>query len=86
MTVSKFEKLSQFLRHPDWQATNNGAERRGRTFRHHQAPHFNLRTKEAIENAITVKARLFKEAATRPPPQPFHTCQRGRRKAVSLGV
>jgi hypothetical protein len=53
MTASKFERLSQFLRHPEWEATNNGAERTGRTFRHRQAPHFNLRTKEAIENAIT---------------------------------
>lgn len=86
MTGSKFERLSQFLRHPEWQATNNGAERAGRTFRHRQAPHFNLRTKGAIENAITVKACLKKEAATRPPPGPFHTCQRGRRKVASIDV
>ena len=84
--MSKFERLSQFRRHPEWEATNNGAERGGRTFRHRQAPHFNLRTKEAIENAITVKACLDKEAATRPPPRPFHTCQRGRRKAVGIGI
>jgi hypothetical protein len=86
MTVSKFERLSQFLRHPEWQATNNGAERTGRTFRHSQAPHFNLRTTEAIENAITVKACLKKEAATRPPSGPFHTCQRGRRKAAGIAI
>lgn len=86
MTVSKFERLSQFLRHPEWKATSNGAERTGRTFRHCQAPHFNLRTKESIENTITVKACMDKEAATRPPPQPFHTCQRGRRKAAAIGV
>lgn len=84
MTTAKFESLSHFLRHPDWQSTNNGAERRGRTFRHHQASHFNLRTQETIENTITVKACLFKATATRPLSQPFHTCQRGRRKAVCL--
>ena len=84
MTVAKFESLSQFLRHPDWQTTNNGAERRGRTFRHHQAPHFNLRTPQTIEDTITVKACLFKETAMRPLSQPFHTCQRGRRKAMHL--
>ncbi len=79
MTPAKFERLSQFLRRPEWEATNNGAERAGRAFRHLQAPHFNLRNKVYIEQAITVTACLRKEAATRPPAQPFHTCQRGRK-------
>ena len=29
MTDERFTALSQFLRHPDWEATNNGAERGG---------------------------------------------------------
>lgn len=80
MTSVKFEHLSQFLRHPDWEAINNGAERAGRAFRHRQAPHFNLRKQEFIEQAITVAACQRKEAAMQPPPQPFHICQRGRKR------
>lgn len=87
MTESKFEPLSQFLRHPDWEATNNGAERTGRAFRHRQAPHFNLRKPETIENAINVAACLRKAQVSRPQSQPFHTCQRGRRpKQLPLAV
>jgi transposase-like protein len=80
MTAAKFESLSQFLRHPDWEATNNGAERAGRAFRHRQAPHFNLRKRESIENSINVIACLRKAAALQPPLGPYHTCQRGRKK------
>ena len=78
MTDEKFEPLSQFLRNPDWEATNNGAERGGRAFRHRQAPHFNLRKKERIEAAITVTACLQKDATLRPAASRLHTCQRGR--------
>jgi transposase len=78
MTTEKFERLSQFLRNPEWEATNNGAERGGRAFRHSQAPHFNLRKKERIEAAITVAACLRKDAALRPAAPRLHTCQRGR--------
>jgi hypothetical protein len=80
MTDAKFEKLSQFLRHPEWEATNNGAERGGRAFRHRQAPHFNLRKEASIEQSIVVSACLRKEMALRPPAQPLHTCQRGRKR------
>jgi transposase len=80
MTATKFENLGQFLRHPDREATNNGAERAGRAFRHRQAPHFNLRTKESIENSINVVACLRKAAAVQPPLEPYHTCQRGRKR------
>ena len=45
MTDARFEHLSPFLRNPRWEATNNGAERAGRAFRHGQAAHFNLRAK-----------------------------------------
>lgn len=61
-------------------ATNNGAERAARAFRHRQAPHFNLRSKEAIARAMTVTACLRKEAVTKPAAPPLHTCQRGRKK------
>jgi len=62
--TAQFERLSPFLRHPHWEATNNGAERTGRAFRHRQAPHFNLRTESAMEGAIVVMACQRKAAAT----------------------
>jgi transposase len=80
VTTAKFDSLSQFLRHPEWEATNNGAERTGRAFRHRQAPHFNLRKKESIENSINVTACFRKAAAVQPQPGPYHTCQRGRKR------
>lgn len=83
VTPAKFEQLSQFLQQPEWEATNNGAERAGRAFRQRQAPHFNLRNPEAIANVLTVMACLRKEAATEPPSPPLHTCQRGRTKQPS---
>jgi transposase len=89
VSSAKFEQLSQFLQQPEWEATNNGAERTGRAFRHRQAPHFNLRSKKAIAGAITVTACLRKETVTRPAAPPLHTCQRGRKKRavqpISLG-
>lgn len=86
MTEAKFEQLSQCLRHPEWEATNNGAERTGRAFRHCQAPHFNLRTEDSIENALNIGACLRKEKALRPEPKPFHSCQRGRRRQDLLAA
>lgn len=80
MTETKFEQMSQFLRNPKWEATNNGAERAGRAFRHRQAPHFNLRQTPSVENALVVNACLHKEASLAPDPEPVHTCQRGRRR------
>ncbi len=79
MTPAKFEKLSQFLRQPEWEATNNGAERTGRAFRHRQSSHFNLRKTETIEADINIAAYLRKQTALQPPSQPFHSCQRGRK-------
>jgi transposase len=86
MTRAKFEHVSQFLRHPDWEATNNGAERAGRAFRHRQSPHFNLRKKEFIQQAINVAACQRKEAAMRLPLKPLHTCQRGRKRHQECGA
>jgi hypothetical protein len=47
---ARFRLRSQYLREPDGEATNKGAERMGRTFRHRQRPHFNLRTTTAIDD------------------------------------
>jgi transposase len=67
MTAARFTRLSQFLRQPHWEATNNGAERMGRAFRHGQAPHFRLRTTEAIDGALRVVSLQTKERAITPP-------------------
>ncbi len=79
LTPARFESLSQFLHHRNWEATNNGAERAGRAFRHRQAPHFNLRKDASIERSIVVTACLRKQALTEPDRQGLHPCQRGRR-------
>lgn len=86
VTPAKFEQLSQFLQQPEWEATNNGAERAGRAFRHRQAPHFNLRSQEAIAGAMTVTACLRKETATMPEAEPWHRCQRGRKKRPTTTI
>ena len=48
MTDERFASLSHFLRDPRWEATSNGAERAGRSFRHRQGAHYNLRSTVAI--------------------------------------
>ncbi len=57
-----FERLSHFLDDPAWEATNNGAERTARLFRHRQASHFTLRTQTAVDDMIKASALLRKEA------------------------
>jgi hypothetical protein len=84
MASSKFEHLSPFLRYPEWEATNNGAERMGRAFRHQQAPHFNLRSQEAIAGSLVIAACKQKEAATQRPIRKPSRCLRGRKKQPSL--
>lgn len=86
VTAAKFEQMSQFLHQPHWEATNNGAERAGRAFRHRQAPHFNFRDPDTIAASITVAACLHKEGALAPPLQPLHTCQRGRKKQSEQAI
>lgn len=68
LTPQRFLKLSQYLKNPHWEATNNGAERMGRAFRHRQAPHFNLRKRENLAGSLAVmafqkKAQSEKKAA-----------------------
>jgi DNA-binding CsgD family transcriptional regulator len=84
ITHAKFDQLSQFLRHPLWEATSNGAERIGRAFRHRQAPHFNLRSREAIEGGLIVAAYRKKRAANQRPERRVNRCQRGRRGQRSM--
>ncbi len=79
ITPERFAHLSQFLRHPAWEATNNGAERAGRGFRHGQGPHFNLRSVASIEGALKVRAYRRKETADIALPPPVALCRRGRR-------
>ena len=74
---TRFERLSCFLREPTWQATSNGAERMGRTFRHRQGPHFNLRTASSIAADLTVRACLQKQTATMPIALFNNRCRRG---------
>jgi hypothetical protein len=56
MDEERAAKDLAFLHNPAWEATNNGAERRARQFRHLQAPCFGLRTEMAIEGALKVDA------------------------------
>jgi hypothetical protein len=83
VSEARFDQLSQFLRNPRWEATNNGAERAGRAFRHRQAPHFNLRSQETIEGALIVGACQRKAAAVAPALQALHPCQRGRKHGAA---
>jgi transposase len=78
ITPDRFAHLSQFLRDPAWEATNNGAERAGRGFRHRQGPHFNLRSVASIEGALKVRAYRRKETANTMSPS-VALCRRGRR-------
>jgi hypothetical protein len=72
----QFTCLSQFLHHPDWECTNDGAERMGRTFRHGQTPHYYMRTTRGIEDAIIARAFTQKDALS---PSPGMTPQRATR-------
>ncbi len=77
ITPDRFVHLRQFLRHPAWEATNNGAERAGRGFRQRQGPHVNLRNVASIEGALKIRASRRNETADTTPP-PVALCRRGR--------
>lgn len=79
ITPERFEQISHFLSNERWEATNNGAERTGRDFRHHQAPHFNLRTKESIAGQITMSAMRQMERVQTKPMETLALPTRGRR-------
>jgi len=82
-TDERFGRLSPFLRNPRWEATNNGAERAGRAFRHRQGPHFNLRSRASIDQALAVTAQRRKTAATMHELQPVAAGRRGRAVQVA---
>jgi hypothetical protein len=64
MDEPRFAKLSRFLEAPTWEATNNGAERMGRLFRHQQAPHFRLRSADSIDDNLRCWAVNRRREAT----------------------
>jgi hypothetical protein len=80
--AARFRQLSHFLTNPEWEATNNGAERMGRAFRHLSAPHFTLRTTTSIDAALKVRACLQKQQGTQPVITLANRCPRGRRRAA----
>jgi hypothetical protein len=86
MTDAHFEQLSPFLRDPAWEATNNGAERAGRAFRHGQAAHFSLRTPESIEGALIIAACQRKMAIHTVPRQQANRATRGRKQQHAVPV
>jgi hypothetical protein len=59
-----FLKVSRFLMQDGWEATNNGAERTGRTFRHLQRSRYNFRKPISIENALRARAWLAKQGSS----------------------
>ncbi len=79
---TRFIKLSHFLRHAHWEATNNGAERGGRGFRHEEAAHFGLRTARSLADTLTAQAILQKERCTRRAGRPHERKTRGRLPAL----
>jgi transposase len=79
MTDSHFDQLSQFLRNPEWEATNDGAERAGRAFRHLQGPHFNFRHISTIEAALVVTTCHRQASILHPNSRLPNACTRGRK-------
>jgi Transposase len=80
--AARFRQLSHFLTNAAWEATNNGAERMGRAFRHLSASHFTLRTTPSIDTALKVRACSRKEALTTPPLVLANRSSRGRTRRV----
>jgi transposase len=75
---AQFRSISAFLGSEEWEATNNGAERTARAFRHLQAPHYNFRKPESIERALRARASLCKDNSPTGGPPPGR-CARGRK-------
>lgn len=75
---AQFTRLSQFLHHPHWESTNDGAERAGRRFRHDQAPHFYFRTSATLDDAIVAHAFAQQAAQSAPPRRRAQRSTRGR--------
>ena len=84
MGEERARQVLAFLQHPEWEATNNGAERGGRQFRHLQASCFKLRTEAAIDGALKAWAIQTKEARTTHPGSVGRS-RRGRQRMRSDG-
>jgi len=82
ITETHCTKLSQFLRHAHWEATNDGAECAGRSFRHEEAAHCQLRSARSVADTLTAQAVLHKARCTTPMPCPHERKARGRRPVV----
>jgi hypothetical protein len=80
---AQFDRISAFLRSEQWEATNNGAERSARAFRHLQSAHYDFRKARSIEAAIRAKAWLCKEENSAAAPSGLlpGRCARGRKAA-----
>lgn len=81
-----FQKVSRFLEHEGWEATNNGVERTGRAFRHLQRSRYNFRKPTSIENAIRARAWLAKQESSPRSTPPPGRCARGRKAGWRSGV
>jgi len=83
MTDERFASLSHFLRDPRWEATSNGAECAGRSFRHRQGTHYNLRSTAAIGALLDVVANERRRAVSPAAELAVGRSRRGRRHASS---
>jgi transposase len=81
-----FLKISRFLEQNRWEATNNGAERMGRAFRHLQKPRYNFRKPESIRRVIEVRACICKEENLRKEEVPPGRCARGPKARCRSGA
>jgi hypothetical protein len=81
-----FQKVSCFLEHEGWEATNNGAERTGRAFRHLQRSRYNFRKPTSIENALRARAWLAKQGSSPRSTPPPGRCTRGRKAGCRSSV
>jgi transposase len=81
-----FEKVSSCLRSQEWEATNNGAERSARAFRHLQAPHYDFRRSPSIDDAIKARAWLSRQQDTVAQSPPPGRCARGRKTLRRTGM
>lgn len=80
VTDERFTSLSHFLRNPRWEATSNGAERAGRSFRHRQGAHYNLRSTVAIGEFMDVAAHERRHARSPAAELAVGRSRRGRRR------
>jgi hypothetical protein len=81
-----FQKVSRFLEHDEWEATNNGVERAGRAFRHLQRSRYNFREPTSIEDAIRARAWLAKEESSLTSTPSPGRCARGRKAGCRSGA